>query len=239
MNRGIVVGFLALLAVAPAARGWEVRRDASKEDFSAFHRRFATAVYHYPRHGASSLGLVGFDVYADAAADQGFDGANFYDGAVSGDLTGGWLTVARVGARKGLPGGIDLGAAYVKVLDSGLELVSADLQWSVIDGGLVSPALAVRLTGTRTLNADAYDLDEYGAEVLVSKGFAVVTPYAGAGLVYSKGTLDRGDGTELSTDDTRPVVYAGATLNLLLPKITFEVERGVATQAALRIAIGF
>ena len=45
------------------------------------------------------------------------------------------------------------------------------------------------MTGTRTLDANAYDLDQYGAEVLLSKGFTLVTPYIGAGVVYSRGKL--------------------------------------------------
>ena len=44
------------------------------------------------------------------------------------------------------------------------------------------------MTGTRTLDAKAYDLDQYGAEVLLSKGFTLVTPYIGAGVVYSRGS---------------------------------------------------
>ena len=34
-----------------------------------------------------------------------------------------------------------------------------------------------RLTGTQTSGSEVYDLDQYGAELLLSKGFTVVTPY--------------------------------------------------------------
>ena len=99
--------------------------------------------------------------------------------------------MARVGARKGLPGGIDLGLSYGKALGGDVKLVSAELQYAILKGGLLSPALSVRLTGSRAVDAKAYDFDQYGAELLFSKGFTVLTPYVGAGVFRSKGTLDR------------------------------------------------
>ena len=104
--------------------------------------------------------------------------------------------------------------------------------------GLLAPALSVRVTGTRTLDRQAYGLDQYGAEVLLSKGCPVVTPYIGIGLVNSRGTLDSRLGCSREEKTTRPVLYAGATLSLLVPKIHFEVESGQTLQAAVRIGFG-
>jgi hypothetical protein len=95
------------------------------------------------------------------------------------------------------------------------------------------------VTGTRTIDARAYRLDQYGAELLFSKGFVVLTPYVGAGLVRSRGTLDSPIGGSRQETDTRGVLFAGVTLNLLVPKIHFEVEKGDALQAAVRVGIGF
>lgn len=243
------LGLLAALAAAPAASAWSVAPSASRADFEAFHSRFASSVYAYPRHGAAPLGLIGFDVWAELAADEGFADEPFFDGAIDGDLTGDLLLFGRVGARKGLPGGIDLGLSYGQALEGDLELVTAELGWAIIDGGLISPTLGLRLTGTRSVQSDAYELDQYGAELILSKGFAVLTPYVGGGVVYSEGRLDRlADGNSeggleipatFETDDTRFVAYAGLTLNLVLPKITVEVERGEAVTGAVRVAFGF
>ena len=231
---------LALLCAAAPAQAWEVSRNATAEDFSAFHRHFSFDAYHYPRHGAAPLGLVGFEVYADATFDEEFDDEELVDTAIDGDFTGGFLSIARIGARKGLPGGFDIGLAYGRALEGDVKLISADLQYAILKGGVVSPAFSVRVTGTRTLDAEAYELDQYGAEVLLSKGFTVVTPYIGAGIVYSKGTLDRGDLLgDLEEEETDGVLYAGVTLNLLLPKITVELEKGEVLQGALRIGFGF
>jgi hypothetical protein len=71
----------------------------------------------------------------------------------------------------------------------------------------------------------------------------VLTPYAGAGFVWSDSTFDRIDTTsgrrsEYGIDSTRGVVYGGVILNLLVPKIAFEVSRGEELQGAIRISFG-
>jgi hypothetical protein len=154
------------------------------------------------------------------------------------DPTGGVLSIVRVGARKGLPAGIDIGVAYGRVLESDIELVSADLQWAILDGGALSPALSLRVTGTQTLDSEVYDLEQYGAEVLLSKGFAILTPFVGAGVVRSEGSLDNNLGRTLEDTDTQGVFYAGVTLNLLIPKITVSVEKAEVIQGAVRVAFG-
>ena len=230
---------LSLLAALPAAASWEVNGNATSADFHAFSERFSSDAYFYPRHGAAPLGLVGFEAYADATYDRSFDDQSFNTTAVKGSYPGGFLSIARVGVRKGLPGGFDIGASYGEALGGDIKLVSAELQYAIANGGLVSPALSVRVTGTRTIDAQAYRLDQYGAEVLLSKGFVVLTPYVGAGIVRSKGTLDSPLGSSREETTTRPVIYAGVTLNLLVPKIHVEVEKGETLQAAVRVGIGF
>lgn len=237
MSRAVACAVLLLAAALPAVAA-EVRPDASEEDFREFNRRFAMAAYHYPRHGAAPLGLVGFDIYADVAVDQDFGDEEFIGTVLDDDLTGDLLSVVRVGARKGLPAGIDIGLAYGRALETDIELISADLQWAILDGGALSPALSLRLTGTRTMGSDVYDLDQYGAELLLSKGFAVLTPFVGGGIVRSEGSLDSSLGRTFEESETRGVIYGGLTLNLLLPKITVEVEKAEVVQGAVRVAFG-
>lgn len=236
-----LAGVLALAALAPGEAGaWELRRDAPAEAFSAFHARFASAAYPYPRHGADPLGITGFRLYADLSAEQELDGEPFFSAAVDGSLPADTLSIARVGVRKGLPAGIDVGVSYGRAVDSDIELASAELQWAIINGGALKPALSVRLTGTQTVGGDVYDLETYGAELMLSKGFAVLTPFVGAGVYRAEGTLDRGAGLgSTGADDNGTVLYAGATLNLVLPKLTLELEQGDSFQAAFRVAFGF
>jgi hypothetical protein len=229
---------LAFLGAVPL-RAWEVSAGATTEDFQAFHRRFSSDAYFFPRHGAAPLGLIGFEIYADASYDADFDDEPFVATAIDGDFTGGFLSVARVGVRKGLPGGVDLGVSYGRALGGDLKLVSAEVQYAIFKGGVVSPALSIRVTGSRTTGSEVYDLDQYGAELLLSKGFTVVTPYIGAGVVRSAGTLASGLGTRFEETENRGVVYGGVTLNLLIPRITVEIEKAQVVQGAVRVGFGF
>ncbi|MFY9821244.1 MAG: hypothetical protein WAM82_07670 [Thermoanaerobaculia bacterium] len=235
----LLVLLFSVLAAAPVRASFSVSPHASQGDFEAFHRRFSSDACFYPRHGAAPLGLIGFEVYADATYDDAFDDQSFNSTAVDGSYTGGFLSVARVGARKGLPGGVDVGLAYGKTLNGDVKLVSAELQYAILHGGVLEPALSVRVTGTRTVDATAYELSQYGADVLLSKGFTVLTPYVGAGLIRSRGRLNRGLQPSFEDTETHGVAFAGVTLNLLLPKLNFEVEKGEAVQAAVRVGFGF
>lgn len=220
-------------SVAPAA-AWEPDPAAPAAVLEAFHDHFSAAAYPYPRHSAKPLGIVGFDVWAEAAVAPDFE--DEVAGALTDDLPGGFLTIYRVGARKGLPLGIDVGASWGKALDSDLELLNAEVSWAILEGGAVTPALGVRVTGGRGTN-DAYELEQYGAEVLLSKGFAVLTPYAGAGYSWSESTFERAAG-DVRFDSGRAFLYGGVILNLWVPKISFEVEQAETLQGAVRLAIG-
>ncbi len=228
------------LAAALPATAWDVRRDASAGDFRDFARRFASAAYAYPGHPAKALGLTGFEVFAEASYDDTFDEQPFFAGAVDGDLDAGILSVARVGIRKGLPGNVDLGLSLAQAVGTDLRLATAEVQWAFVDGGAVSPAVALRVTATRSQGSDAFTLDQGGVEVLASKTFPLLTPYIGGGLALSRARLDRsGTLSDLSETHTQPIAYAGLRFSLLIPKITAEVQRGETTQYAVRVALGF
>jgi len=230
--------FVATFALPAAA--WEVRGDAPRAAFDDFHRRFSFSAYHFPRREAAPLGIAGFEIYADAAFDPDFDDESFYPLVVDGSLPGGTFALSRVGVRKGLPFGLDLGVAYGWALDGDVELVSADVLWAFVDGGAVSPALALRVTGTQSTGSGRYDVEQLGAEVMISKSFPVLTLYGGAGVYDSDGTLERSGGGQWRSSDSGTVYYAGVIINLvILPKLTVEAEQGDHLQAAVKLGIGF
>lgn len=226
---------LLLAALAAPARAWRPDPAAPDAALETFHDHFSAVAYPYARHSPKPLGLVGFDVWAEAGGEQGK--GDEVDPALDGSLQGGLLGVYRVGARKGLPGGVDLGLSFGKVIDSDIKLVSGEVSWAILEGGVATPALGIRLTGNRTTGGSDYRLEQYGAEVAVSKGFAVLTPYAGAGFAWGRSTFRR-PGDDFTVDSTRGFLYGGVIVNLLVPKITLEVEQGETLQGAIRIAVG-
>lgn len=233
-----LVLLLALLSglASGTARAAEIDPSQPVAALETFHDQFSATAYPYPRHSAKPLGTLGFDVWAEVAVLP--DAVAEVERVAGESLTGDALVVYRVGARKGLPGGFDLGLSYGRALEPDIELVSAELSWAILEGGAATPALGLRATGTRTLDGEAYALDQYGLEVAISKGFAVLTPYAGAGFTWSESTFDESGGASFTTDSTRGFVFAGLILNLWVPKITFELEQADDLQGAVRLAFG-
>ncbi len=227
----------ALLAGGPLA-AWEIDATAPRAELEAFHRAFAAAVYPYPGHGAAPLGIAGWRLSAGLALAPDFEDEAGAAAVVRGNLTGGYLTTARAGLSKGLPGGFDVGLAYARVLEGDVDLLSGELQWNFVEGGAVSPALAVRATATRSSGSRAYDLDLYGLEVLVSKGFAVLSVYGGAGLVRSEGRFSPAAGPALSVHESGEILYAGLVL-LSLPKIHLELQSGEQITGTVSVSVGF
>ena len=228
---------LIVLTAAPAA-AWDVDPRASEAALEELHDRFSLAAYPFPRHSAKPLGTLGFDVWADAAVAPDFE--DDVRTAIDGDLPGGYLGIYRIGARKGLPFGIDVGASWGQAVDGDLDLVAGELSWALLEGGVATPALGLRATGSFTSGSDTYDLEQYGLEAELSKGFAVLTPFVGAGVVWSESSFEREAalGGDLSFDSTETVLYGGVILNLLVPKLTVSLEQGEELQGAVRIAFG-
>ncbi len=220
-------------AAAQAAQ-WSIGT-ATAAELEDFHRDLAEAAYPYPEHGAKPLGVVGFEIYADASYGRDFEIYEGHGHPIEGRLPQGILSVARVGLRKGLPGGFDVEATYGRAVGSDLNLLSGTLQWALLDGGAVSPALALRVTGSSSTGSDTYRLRQIGAEAVLSKGFAVLTPYIGAGMVRSESHFVLAD---QDVNSTHPIVFGGLTLNLLIPKINVEIQKGRNLQATVKVGFG-
>lgn len=228
---------IATLALAVNAKAWNINPNAPATDLEQFHDHFSLSLYEYPRAPASPLGIAGFDFYVEASYGPHFDEQPYRHTVLDGSLPGGFLSVVRVGVRKGLPGNFNVGASYGRVVGLGMNVLGAHLSWALNDGGLVTPTLAFRLTASKTQGNTDYQLNQYGAEIVLSKGFTVLTPYVGAGLVRSDGTFHQLAG-DFSVNTTKPVLFAGATLHLLIPRLTVEVERGESLQASVRVGFG-
>jgi hypothetical protein len=152
-----------------------------------------------------------------------------------------FVGMAGVVATKGLPFGIDVGAFYTAVPDTSVKAYGAELRYAILEGGMASPALAVRGAFVRTSGIDDFDYDAYSVDVSLSKGFTFLTPYIGAGYVWAEADPqgDVASTTGLSkaeVDEQR--FFVGMRISMLLLEITPEYEQ-TGSNSAYNLRLGF
>lgn len=187
---------------------------------------------------ATGITGIGIGVIANYTATENKDAWQTLTGT-DVDAVG----MAGIVATKGLPFGIDVGAFYTAVPDTSVKVYGAELRYAILEGGIAEPALAVRGAYTRTAGIDDFDYEAWNADVSLSKGFAVLTPYIGAGYIWATatptGSAEQDFGLrEVKADKER--VFAGLRLSLGFLELTPEYERAGDNNAYnLRVGLSF
>ncbi|NND90989.1 MAG: hypothetical protein HKN42_08995 [Granulosicoccus sp.] len=193
----------------------------SQEQFVLLSRVISAATHYKsiaPAEGLGSLGLDAGIVYSSTEINQAV-----FDSASSGSFENSELHQPRVHVHKGLPWGLDIGASVSKLHNTDLSVIGGELQYNLIQGGIVSPSLAIRASYSQLQGITDLDLNSSAIELTVSKGFLMLTPYAGIGLVRTRSTP--ADGSELQAATfNQEKLYAGVTMNLGLA-ITLEADQ--------------
>jgi hypothetical protein len=188
---------------------------------------------------ASPLGISGFDIGAEFSSISIDKTSDHWNKAFQNDAPS-YLVIPKIRARKGLPSGIDIGAMYSYVPNSNIRLYGAELSKSIMEGNMAAPALSVRATYTSLAGVDDLALQTYGFDASVSKGFLIVTPYAGAGMMWvnskAKGTLQSLGEETIAI----PRVFGGVKISPFpLLGITAEAEYAERPVYSLKTAISF
>ncbi|MEQ1437880.1 DUF6588 family protein [Fontimonas sp. SYSU GA230001] len=199
------------------------------------------AALNYKQLGpAEATGItgIGLGVFANYTTTENRDAWRTLTGT-DVDAVG----MAGIVASKGLPFGIDVGAFFTAVPDTSVKVYGAELRYAILEGGVAQPALAVRGAYTRTDGIDDFDYEAWNADVSLSKGFAILTPYIGAGYVWATAT-PKGSAAQLANlrevEADRERFFAGLRLGLGLLELTPEYERiGDNNAYNLRFGLSF
>jgi hypothetical protein len=198
---------------------------------------------------AEPLGITGFEIGVEISFVQISTGDNnYWEKAFSYDAPS-ILPAPKIRVRKGLPFGIDIGAMYSAQPGSNIKLYGAEASYALLEGGIATPALGVRGTFTKLSGLDDLDYHTAGIDASISKGFVMLTPYAGAGMVYLNSKA-QGDLRLLSTILTGAPLsdekmwqyryFAGLKISPMpLFNITAEVEYLNRMVYSLKAAITF
>lgn len=216
---------LACFAGTALADDVEFSTLTSNEEFGEIVRQAGIATAYRGIAPAEPLGLLGFDVGVEASFVD-IDTSD-WDSAFEDDPPS-VLVVPRIHARKGLPFNFDVGVSYANVPDSNIEVIGGELQWALLEGTVATPAVALRGHYSTLEGVDDLDLETYGADALISKGFTLLTPYAGIGVMEIDGEYT-GDDLFLQQNlkdqsKTETRFFGGMQISLTLLAITLEAE---------------
>lgn len=192
----------------------------SQTEFGLLSRDLGAAFSYKGVTPATRLGITGFDVGIEVTDTKVENSRAF---ALAGAGGQSHLVVPKFHVHKGLFGGLDIGAFIAGAPDISASLFGADLRLSVLDDGLATPAVAVRLSGTRAGGLGDLRVATGAFDVLVSKRFTAITPYAGAGSVRVQSKVS---GSSLREERfTKGRVFGGVNVNLLAINLAFEAEK--------------
>ena len=233
----VVVAVLAAMAAA-GARAGDIRFGTgfSPGDLSTMVDVVSDAVV-FPNLGpAEPTGLVGFEVLAAAGGPRADTGSHWWKNGVSGDTTLGVLNGSRIIVRKGLPLRFDVGVQSGEVL--GQRFWGVEGRWALLEGGVVSPALALRASHSWLDGPLDLKVDE--AQLVLSKGFAMLTPYAAVGYRRGEGRATIGDlvARRYAVTESRATAAAGVRLGLPVFRVVAEVRRGAETGYFIGVGVG-
>jgi hypothetical protein len=193
----------------------------SQAGFDTFSNELGGALAYRAVAPADPLGIIGFDIAVEGT-----------NASFGGDS----VIIPKIKFQKGLPGNLDIAGYYTQLPLSSISGVSGDgtaygvaLSYAIWEGGVVSPALAIRGSYTNADIPGVIGATTTGVDLEISKGFPIISPYAGIGLVNmsttdSSGTACGGGGcADYSATETR--YFAGANFNLKIMDIAFEVGK--------------
>ena len=178
---------------------------------------------------ATPLGLTGFDVAASVGFTQ-LENPTVWRKASNGrgiftETVGPTLRVS-----KGLPYGFDVGVVYGGLDNAAANIAGAELRWAVLPGGVLMPAVGLRVATTRLAGIEQLRLSNTTYELVVSKGIGPVTPYVSIGRVETEATpRNAGALQRVSVGQRR--VSVGGHVNFGLVDLTLEGDLTGKTQS--------
>ena len=224
---------LGLLLVAPLAAAGDAdfdincggTPDACRAAFAEVSEDVAAALHFKQLAPLEATGITGIGVgaiasYVPVKKDSAWQ-----------TLTGSDVdAIGMVGivANKGLPLGVDIAAFYTAIPGSGASAYGAQLRYALLEGGIAEPAIAVSANYTATNGIDDFDYDAYGVDIGISKGFTILTPYAGAGYVWAEAQPGQSVKQTFGIDDEKvdkSRLFAGLRITLAFLELTPEYER--------------
>jgi hypothetical protein len=237
-NPRFFIGTVLLLVLHAPAWGQTLDglHNLTQQEFRLFAEDVGGAFAYHPQTPTEPLGIVGFDVGVALSFAQ-VRNTTIMEKATS-DSVPSYIPVPTLRLDKGLPFGFDVGLMYATVPGSNVDLWGAQARWALLQGGVAMPAVGLRASYSQLRGVDQLAMSTKGLDASISKGFAMLTPYAGVGRVWINAEPHAGTLTSEAFSLSR--FFVGAGFKLALFNMNAEVDRiGSATSASLKAGIRF
>jgi len=192
MRKIIITILLVFIMAVPALAKTDITLPASftQDDFKNLSRDLGLAISYVPLATAEPLGgvLPHIDLGVEATSTSIDNNASYWTkiSNVPGNSSiPSSLVMPKIHLQVGLPIiPIDLGIVYAEVPSTDIKYTGYEVKWSILQGSTVSPAIALRGAYTTLTGVTDLDISTKSADLSISKGFAMFTPYAGYGMVW-------------------------------------------------------
>jgi len=246
----ILVGMILASISSPAMAigDFDIKKlTAEQQDaFRALSEDLSSLVSYKALTPAEPLGggltLIGFDVGVEVTATTpDKDEVWGKDVVDDGDIS--VLLLPKVHAHLGFPFGIDVGAVYATLPGSNLKYMGGEVRYSFVSGNTLVPAISLRGAFTTVSGIDELSFNTKSVELSISKGFLMLTPYAGVGQVWT--TSDPSvevSGTNILDKEefNKTKLFVGVNFNLGLLNIAVEGDKtGDATSYSGKLGFRF
>lgn len=226
--------FLAAACALPASASTNFDHLASlgQSEFALLSKDFIAAASYKGVAPAEPLGITGFDLGVELTLTELQNSALWKKAGA--DLS--YLPLPKLHLHKGLPFNLDIGASLVAVPDSDIKLLGAEVRYAFLEGGVATPALALRAAMTRLSGVSQLELNTQSLELTASKGFAMLTPFVGVGKVWG-GVNPLVAGLKKETSSANKI-FAGLNVNFGLMNLAAEVDRtGEAQSLSVKLGL--
>jgi hypothetical protein len=201
----------------------------NQSQFKSLSEDMGSALSYKPVTPAEPLGILGFDLGLEAT-DTKLQNPALWTTATTGTFTSSSVVVPKLHMFVGLPFNIDVGAVYSEVPSSNIKLYGGELRYAILPGGTATPAVAIRGSMTKMTGVDQLSFETKGLDVSISKGFAIFTPYAGIGEVWSDSTPN-GIPTLTKESFSQNKIFVGGNVKFLFMNAALEYDKTGSDQS--------
>jgi len=239
MKKVLVIVSMLLCATAFAG-DFKLMPTLTQSQFSDLIQDIGLAVTPTPNSPAEPLKLLGFDVALETQLTTIDKDSDKWENAWDNADPNNTIWANRVHVQKGLPFGFDIGASVTKGANIDFTAVTLEAKYAFLEGSVLTPAVSTKIAYTKVFGLDDVNLQTGLVGLYISKGFLILTPYAGVEDVYTIASED----ADVSLDDEQANAVRGMVgLQVCpFPFVVFNVEAargGDVNQFGLKAAIRF